>query len=463
MASNTESNGRDNKEIGMISIIGAGPAGLFAAHTLSDAGIKCQIFDMGKRIEDRECPATEECDCPTCDVLEGVGGAGGLSDGKNTYSLSRGTQLETIFDPEHEWILNHIDDLMTRYSSIYGPLVKETQEFPQALEKTQFSFSNYTLRHMGSDGIREFIKNLSEDLTKRGVQIHTGVEIVSVTPSIRSDPRKYYIYTKEREVIESNPIIVATGLQGAPWWEREVGVMGIPMRSGPAGFGIRFESDADVLAPLFDLFYDFKLTYEYAGMTFRSFCCNRNGFVLNENHRTLGVRNVNGHSFFRGPKSDRSNLAIIAKISTPGAQQAVRDTAARINSVFDSTVAQTVPDFLSRKPTSVDTPHIGTNRQAVTGVDIGGFLPDDLYRGFATFIREMSKVCPDRLLTEKSIIYAPEIKYYGMKIPVDFSTWEMLPGLYVIGNATGYLDSFVSAALTGVIAAKNIIKSKKEN
>jgi uncharacterized protein len=51
-------------------------------------------------------------------------------------------------------------------------------------------------------------------------------------------------------------------------------------------------------------------------ITLRSFCVNGNGFVVNEYHRGLGIRAVNGHSFL-DRHSGQSNLAILATIEPP--------------------------------------------------------------------------------------------------------------------------------------------------
>ncbi|MEK6977635.1 MAG: FAD-dependent oxidoreductase, partial [Candidatus Hydrothermarchaeota archaeon] len=68
-----------------IVIIGAGPAGLFAAHELSRRSkLKTLIVELGKSVEERRCPMEKIGYCSKCDpcnILSGVGGSGGLSDG----------------------------------------------------------------------------------------------------------------------------------------------------------------------------------------------------------------------------------------------------------------------------------------------------------------------------------------------------------------------------------------------
>ncbi len=50
----------------MITIIGAGPAGLFAARELAKKGIKASIVEKGKGIKERECPMLYTGKCILC-------------------------------------------------------------------------------------------------------------------------------------------------------------------------------------------------------------------------------------------------------------------------------------------------------------------------------------------------------------------------------------------------------------
>ena len=71
-------------------IVGAGPAGLFAAMELADKGKKVIVIEKGRSIENRKCPmklGSPECvQCRPCNVVCGWGGAGAFSDGKLTLT-----------------------------------------------------------------------------------------------------------------------------------------------------------------------------------------------------------------------------------------------------------------------------------------------------------------------------------------------------------------------------------------
>ncbi|MEM3391635.1 MAG: NAD(P)/FAD-dependent oxidoreductase, partial [Archaeoglobaceae archaeon] len=71
-----------------VIIVGAGPGGMFSAYKLAGKR-KIAIFEMGREIAKRKCPSDlsqSYCKkCDPCNITCGVGGAGGLSDGKLNY------------------------------------------------------------------------------------------------------------------------------------------------------------------------------------------------------------------------------------------------------------------------------------------------------------------------------------------------------------------------------------------
>ena len=93
---------------------------------------------------------------------------------------------------------------------------------------------------------------------------------------------------------------------------------------------------------------------------------------------------------------------------------------------------------------------------ARAGGDIYGAMPPDLGDAFADFLEELTTCIPE-LDPRQMIVYAPEVKYFGKRARVNLETWQSLDldNAYILGDATGYLDSFITAALTGVIAGRH--------
>ncbi|GAG96242.1 unnamed protein product [marine sediment metagenome] len=86
-----------NKKYDVI-IVGGGPAGIFAALELCQAGdLNILLVEKGKDIDGRQCPVWDRASpcilCSPCHLVSGLGGAGAFSDGKLTLSAETGGRL----------------------------------------------------------------------------------------------------------------------------------------------------------------------------------------------------------------------------------------------------------------------------------------------------------------------------------------------------------------------------------
>jgi len=444
-----------------ILLIGAGPANLFAAYELSkNKDNDILVIESGSKIEDRKCSKSGLCNCGTCDILCGEGGAGGFSDGKNTYSLKRGTNTsKSIFKQDDEEFFNRIDDLMETHS--FGGITKGFDE--KAYEKylgTKFTLEEYQLRHYGSDGIQDFVGNFSKVLKERGIKFlyNTDVLDVELDGKVTSQSNTY---AHGFLIHQPDVIFIGTGLAGSKWLASQSKKLNISRVPGEACFGIRFEADANVLKPLFDKFYDFKLTYKHNGFEFRSFCCNQQGYITNEHHKDYEIINVNGHSYLNeNMKSNRSNFSIQCKIPvgivTGRPQEYVRHLAKLCNTTnvrFLSSRVQKVSDFMNFRPTYEFTSTY--HSQSVSGIDLGQ-MDYSISNGFRAFIRELGKIVD--VSSGDPLIYFPEMKYYANKYQVEEDTFGLNNAnkcnIHLVGHSTGFLDSFISCAISGMKAAQ---------
>lgn len=446
-----------------VLIIGSGPAGLFCADRIADQGDrKVSIIESGKKMNNRWCPETQACSCQSCYVLEGIGGAGGFSDGKLPFSLLRGTQLESIFDESMEPLLWEVDQNVVKHAGPglwYDPT--EVINPPVNPADHEMTFNTYPLRHVGSDGVRRWSSGMAGQIEEKGVDIYHNQTATLIT---RQDGWTV-VTTKKGDHFMARQLVMATGIQGIPWSESVLRGMGVKLSVGAAGIGIRVETPAEDMAPLFDRFYDWKIVYEPedSPIIARSFCCNQKGAIVNQWHRSMDVRGVNGHSSLDPEqRTNSSNFAIIAKIPEKGyvndPQAYVRAVAQQVNSLSGGhPIVQWASAFLNLGGGSKVNATWRTNHQARDDMDIRRVMPFELADVFCQFIETLFDAVPS-LDVDRAIVYAPEVKYPARRVPVNLKTWQLagFPEIYVPGDASGYLDSFVAAAISGLAAANHI-------
>lgn len=455
-----------------VGIIGGGPAGLACAYWLSaQDGIDVTLIDEGRHIVERRCPESKACNCPrqwpgVCDVLSGLGGAGGISDGKLIYSLRRGVQAEDtgLFTPEDDVWMQRVDALMTRQMHVSPTLewqgghmeVPDKDLVADVTRKSDMPLETYSLRHIGSDGIRIAISDLVSRLVTRGVNLRTHTRAVWIEPKDGC----WRIHKDSGKPLDVDYLVMASGIAGEGWARDQLFGLGATVDiPGPAGIGVRLEAPWGILEPFFSAFYDWKVTLtSSSGIEVRSFCANREGWITNENHYRLGFRNVNGHSFVEpGRKSESSNVSLQCKIRNSvrlNPQRAVTD----IGRKFMVTGMQSVRDFLGEEIDGaiVQAFPARTNLQAIP-IEVASVFPEDIRGALREMVERLCRVSPE--IRHKGIIYAPEVKYHQSKVGVteNFAA-RGVENLWVVGNATGYLDSYVTSAVSGLKAAAEIRK-----
>jgi uncharacterized FAD-dependent dehydrogenase len=133
-------------ESGAPVVVGAGPAGLFAALRLTEYGVRPVIVERGRPVEERVRDVArywrEGLLDPESNVLFGEGGAGTYSDGKLTTRIK---------DFRKEWVL---------------------ERFVEAGAGADILFD--AKPHVGTDRLRTVVANLRRTLLERGAVIHFG-------------------------------------------------------------------------------------------------------------------------------------------------------------------------------------------------------------------------------------------------------------------------------------------------
>ena len=257
------------------------------------------------------------------------------------------------------------------------------------------------------------------------------------------------------------------------------------MLPSPAGIGVRVETRAEWMRPLFDAFYDWKVVRTLpCGLSLRSFCCNDEGEVVTQYMRSMAVRGVNGHSYLEPPemRTRSSNFAVIAKIpvgwdgleeSEPTPQAAALASAWSMNAQtgghpglqtrrgFEISARRSSRGLRPRSGIPLSppprAPRLRHQRHARPGADLAAALPPRVALAVSEFLGDLlDPLTPSGV---DSWVYGPELKYPALRAPVDLGTYRLRdhPSIYIVGDATGYVDSLIAASVTGIMAAEAML------
>ncbi|MEM2589921.1 MAG: FAD-dependent oxidoreductase, partial [Zestosphaera sp.] len=94
----------------------------------------------------------------------------------------------------------------------------------------------------------------------------------------------------------------------------------------------------------------------------------------------------------------------------------------------------------------------------VTPGDIGVVLPYRVIVNLLEAIKRLNILYPG-LYSPQTILYAPEIKYYSLRVKADRNLQTSVEGIFVAGDGAGLSRGLNIAAATGVIAGRAILQS----
>jgi len=450
-----------------VIIIGAGPAGMFAAYELARyTNLKVVIIDQGKDVEQRICPAKQYSfcrKCSPCNIMSGVGGAGTLSSGLLNLKPDIGGNLIEMLGSEKEaWdLVNYVDSIFLEYGAptkIYHGDTSSIEELKRKAAAVGAKFIPIPQRHIGTDNSVKVIKNFKNDLERKGISFMLNTKVIKIN--------RGEVILENGTKLKTKYIIAAPGRVGANWIAEQVKQLGIPTKHEPIDIGVRVEVPSVVMNPIISVnrdpkFHIYTKTYDDF---IRTFCVNHKGFVVQELYD--GFIGVNGHSMV-DEQSENTNFAFLVKISLT---EPIEDTTefgrsiTRIATILGGgkPILQRLGDLrLGRRSTwkRISQSYIKPTLTSVTPGDIAMVLPHRILTDILEGLDTLNKIIPG-VASSSTLLYAPEVKFSANKIEANKGLETPVSGLYVAGDGTGHSRGIVIAAATGIIAARDIIKKE---
>lgn len=449
-----------------VIIVGCGPAGIFSALELlkSDKKLKILMFDKGNSIKVRKCPKAKTLSCVSCkpcNISCGFGGAGAFSDGKLSLSKDVGGWLEDYIDTkELNDLIKYVDDIYLSYGGEKKISYNEefANEFDYECSKYGLKFIKCPIRHLGTEKSAKIMEDMYDYIVSEGVEVITREEITEIdmkNKSVKSDKNTY----------KAKNIILSVGRSGSEWLINECKKNNLKTTNNQVDIGVRVELPRSITDHLTNNLYEFKI-YNSSKTTeniVRTFCMNPGGFVSQENYDDdLAV--VNGHSY-HDIKSDNTNFALLvsSKFTEPFDEPITYGKyIARLSNMLTGgkIMVQRLKDLKNGKRSTYDRikklSYEPTLKDAVPG-DLSYVLPSRIVNALIETFDELEHVCPG-ISGRDTILYGVEVKFYSAKIEVNNNLETKYKGVYAIGDGAGITRGLMQASISGVVAARNILK-----
>ena len=422
-----------------IVIIGAGPAGLYAALRALELGVKPIIFERGKDVRSRRrdlAVLNKEGEVNgESNYCFGEGGAGTYSDGKlYTRSKKRGDVLRAL-----KWLV--------RFGADEDILVDAHP-------------------HIGTNKLPALIVAMREAIIECGGEVHFNAKM---TDLILEKGQVKAVEINGEQRIETSEVILATGHSARDIFHL-LHDRGVKIEAKPFALGVRVEHTQELIDKIqyhgrFNDDYlppaSYSLVTQVDGKGVYSFCMCPGGIIApcatdgnevvtngwspskrNNPYSNSGIVVSLEPSDFKGQETD--------PFVCLNFQQEVEQRCWEVAGKHQKVPAQRLKDFVDGK-VSEDFPR-SSYQPGIVSVDLNKVLPPMiakiLRKAFVDFGQKMRGY-----LTNDAVIHAPESRTSSpISIPRDPKTCEhvQIHGLYPCGEGAGYAGGIISAAIDGM-------------
>jgi uncharacterized FAD-dependent dehydrogenase len=422
-----------------IVIIGAGVAGINAATKLVDNGYPGKLITIIDKGNDPHNRLPEE-------VMTGMLGAGGWSDGKLTYHTSIGGVLSKYCGEDKAMEL--MDQVISNFRRFHPKPEEIFCSDPQAepdFIKPYFGLRLFPVWHIGSNYLHEIAKTWYSYLIDKGVVFKWNAEVVEID---FKNNRVFYADT-DACTIEYDELIFAVGKSGIDFGKQLADKYELPTEPKSVQIGVRFEAPQKYFQKLIDVSYDFKLYQKFDNVSLRSFCTNNNAaYVAVE--ETYGDISYNGHAK-KGEqfRNNMTNFGILMEIK--GIENPFEWSREVVNKLQ---IGGTGLYYSPLRNPSKTSEHELINTTQIFDLTTVKEVMGEYFTYVENFINDMDKIFE---FGGDYGIYVPEVKYLSPEPLVDYKNLALVdyPNVHFVGDALSARGITVSGA-QGIYVAEDL-------
>ena len=415
-----------------VVIVGAGPAGLFAALTLLEHGIRPIVLERGKEVSARKRDIAlinrNEGLNTESNYCFGEGGAGTFSDGKLFSRSKKRGNMQRVMEFFH-------------YFGAPDTVLYETHA------------------HIGSDRLPGIIRAMRECIISHGGQVLFGTKVTAIEANS--------VHTEDKRVFTGCAVLLAIGHSAHDTY-RMLYRSGVAMEAKGFALGVRVEHPQALINDLVyhhnrhDVPYlgnaSYSLVTQVAGRGVYSFCMCPGGHMVPAGSDSDGCV-VNGMSASHR-NSPYANSGIVVEVPPHGSaaealdeQEQLEILAKQHGGPAQQAPAQRLRDFVEGRE-SRDLPPCSYLPGCVPSrLDL--WLPANIAQRLQQGFRDFDRKYPGYLTNDALILGVESRSSSPVRIVRDPETMQSVshPLLYPVGEGAGYAGGITSSALDGIRAA----------